>query len=121
MARPAAPRVSQHANYKVFIDENLILQKGNQEYFVFDLYAEILQKFITKNNNEIKKVVQIGCGPMDIINDYLSSKFKNIDFISNDLMEDLTKIHEKEFKNFNKKDNWHCIPGFQVDLLKEKK
>ena len=32
MARPAGPRVSQHANYKVFIDENLILPNGNLKF-----------------------------------------------------------------------------------------
>lgn len=119
MSKPAARFNPSLKDYGGLISKDLNLRNNIDVYNVYDLCAKTLHNFIDKNSSEIKKVVQIGCGALDIINEYLSSKFENIKFISNDLMIDLEEIHTKEFDNFKNKKNWECLAGYQIDLLKE--
>ena len=100
----------------------LLESKNTKSYRnILALAAKLLENFIKKNQNQIKKVVQIGCGSLDVMNDYLSSQFKDINFISNDLMIDLEEMHLEKFPNYLNKKNWQCVQGYQIDLINENK
>ena len=36
-------------------------------------------------------------------------------------MADLEELHHKEFVDFNDRENWNCVTGHQISLLKENK
>ena len=80
--------------------------------------AAFLFKFLSAHQNEIASVVNIGSG-LDNTLQYLSSKFRDIQFYSNDLMEDLEDIHRNYLQNYKPKQNWKFIRGYQLDLIKK--
>jgi len=108
---------SLELDYGGKITDDIIKNTNFYRSNVYYLCAKILKDFIKNNQDEIKNVVQIGCGSYDVINDYLSRTFPEIKFISNDLMIDLEQMHYDTFPNYSNQKNWTCIQGHQIDLL----
>ena len=113
--------LSLEHDYGGIITEDVVKNTELYRINTYLLSAKLLENFINKNQNQIKKVVQIGCGSLDVINDYLSSQFKDINFISNDLFIDLEEMHLGKFPNYLNKKNWQCVQGYQIDLMNENK
>ena len=79
-----------------------------------------LHRFLTKHPSEIKTVVNVGCG-LDNICEWLARKHPDVQFISNDTMEDTEDMHRILLPSYSESSNWKCVAGYQHDLIREQK
>lgn len=95
-----------------------ILQGDPKSLNGYQTVALFVDKLLSNHRDEIRSVVNIGCG-IDNICQYLSSKYTDIQFYSNDLMADLEEIHCQCLQNYKPRENWKFVPGYQLDLIKK--